>query len=214
MLNFIKKNRYTIIPIILLFVFQLSVYYFSKMINKNMLHHDFTLEFDRMVPLLTIFIVPYILSYVWWLVSPMLIANYLGKKAFYNYIFASVITYFICFLFYIILPTTIIRPNIENNSIFDILTNFIYTTDVPNNLFPSMHCLISWLLFVGIRNKNVPKKIVVTQGIIAIMINLSTQFVKQHYIVDLILSILLAEIVFLILRKTKITSSIIEKLHI
>ena len=202
--------KYAIIPTVLLFLLQIVAYYGSQFINKNYYAHDLTIPFiDNSVPLVTFFIVFYILSYPWWIISPIIVAH-TNKKRFYNWIIALMICYVICGVIYIFLPTTITRPVIENKNVFDWLNNFIYLNDNPEraiNLFPSFHCLISWFCFIGVRKqKNITKGYRLLALIFAILICLSTQFVKQHYIVDLISGIVLAEVVFYFVNKVNLGS--------
>ena len=66
--------------------------------------------------------------------------------------------------------------------------------DDPTRLFPSIHCLVSWFCFIGIRGrKNVPRAYRVFSCLFALLVCVSTQFTKQHYIVDVFGGILLAE---------------------
>ncbi|MBO6108331.1 MAG: phosphatase PAP2 family protein, partial [Eubacterium sp.] len=81
----------------------------------------------------------------------------------------------------------------------DQLTRFLYSIDEAANLFPSIHCLVSWLCFIGIRSaKNVSLFAKLFSLISAILIMISTQVLKQHYIVDMISGIALAEICYFI----------------
>ena len=197
--------KYAIIPTLVLFLFQAIGYYGSQLINKNLQAYDLTIPwFDNLIPFISFFIVFYILSYPWWIISPIIVAN-TNPRRYYNWTFALIICYVICGIIYIVLPTTITRPTFEIKNIFDWMTNFIYLNDNPDraiNLFPSFHCLISWFCYLGFRNQlNMKKSYRIFALVFAILICLSTQFVKQHYIVDLISGIILAEVVFFIVNK-------------
>jgi membrane-associated phospholipid phosphatase len=205
-MSIIKKiPKYAIIPTIALMLLQISIYYGSQFITRDLKAYDLTIQaFDNLVPIVTPFIVFYILSYPWWYLSPLIVAL-TNKQRFFNWILSLIICYVICFIIYIVWPTTITRPIIDNNNIFDWLTNFIYLNDSPErpiNLFPSFHCLISWFCYIGVRKqKNIPLWYRLGALIFAILICFSTQFIKQHYIIDLIGAIFLAELVFYIVNK-------------
>jgi membrane-associated phospholipid phosphatase len=196
--------KYAIFPIILLIVLQSLVYFGTQFINRNLIAYDLTIHgIDDVIPVVTFFIVFYILSYPWWFISPVIVTH-TGKERFYDWILSVAICYLICSLIFIIFPTTIIRPTIENHNIFDWLTNFIYQNDSPEhpiNLFPSFHCLISWFCYIGVRKQeNIARWYRIGAVVFAILICLSTQFVKQHYLVDLIGGVVLAETVFSIVH--------------
>ncbi|CCY70604.1 uncharacterized protein BN508_01112 [Eubacterium sp. CAG:161] len=75
------------------------------------------------------------------------------------------------------------------------MTNLIYTLDSPDNLFPSIHCLESWVCFRGaMRCKKVGKVYKVIMLILALLVFASTVMVKQHVFVDIIGAILVVEI--------------------
>lgn len=197
--------KYAIVPTIIIIIMQLLTYFGTQFINKNLTAYDLTIDvIDNAVPLVTFFIVFYILSYPWWYISPLIVAN-TNKNNFYNWFVALIICFIICGLIFIFFPTTITRPEIENKTIFDWLTNFIYLNDNPErpiNLFPSYHVLFSWFCYMGVRNqKNMHLWYRISSLIFAILISLSTQFVKQHYIVDLISAIFLSEVMFYIVKK-------------
>ena len=60
---------------------------------------------------------------------------------------------------------------------------------------PSIHCLTSWFCYVGIRGQNrIPKWYQVFSLIFTVLICLSTQFTKQHYLIDVIGGIGLAQL--------------------
>ena len=68
----------------------------------------------------------------------------------------------------------------------------------PTNLFPSIHCLVSWFCAIGLRGTRVSTWYKVFSYAFAIAVCISTQLTKQHYIVDVFGGILLAEISLLI----------------
>jgi len=79
------------------------------------------------------------------------------------------------------------------------LMNFLYTVDSADNLFPSIHCLASWLCWIGVRkNKSVSKVYSYISLFIAITICISTLTTRQHVIIDVIGGVLLAELCYFI----------------
>lgn len=106
------------------------------------------------------------------------------------------------FLF-LVLPTTNVRPEL-GDGIWENLLQFVYQMDAPTRLFPSIHCLVSWLCYIGIRGQQkVSKGYRAFSCIFALLVCASTQFTKQHYIVDVFGGIIIAELTYYIAFHTK-----------
>lgn len=188
--------RYAIIPLLCAVVLNCGIYSSTQFLCANRYHYDFTLAFDRAVPVIPQFVIIYLVCYAFWALNYILISR-VGKEHFFKFITADYISRLVCAVFFILLPTTNVRPEIVSDSLSTMLLNFVYTVDMPYNLFPSIHCLVSWFCCIGLRGvKSVPKAYRVFSCIFAILICISTQVTKQHYIVDLIGGIFLAELLY------------------
>lgn len=199
-----KIPKYVYITYLIMIIMQFITYYLTQIINSNRTLFDFTIHaFDDKIPLISFFVVFYIMSYVYWAITPLIMSKE-SKKDFYNWAIATFFLYLITFIIYIIVPTTIKRPVVENNNIFDYLVNLIYQSDSPErptNLFPSMHCSLSVMCYLGVyRKKEINKGYRIGTLILTILICLSTQFIKQHYIVDLISGVIIPIIIFIIVK--------------
>lgn len=185
--------KYTYIPLFLAILTNTLVYNVSKIFTNSLKHYDLSIFIDNYIPFISIFIVIYVLSYIQWLIGYIVIAKG-NKEKYFKVIIGDIIAKLICLMFFIILPSYIIRPEIINTDIFNSLTNFIYKMDEPVNLFPSIHCLESYIVFRGCLNLKVPKSYKISMGIFTVLVCLSTVFVKQHVFIDIIGGILVAEI--------------------
>lgn len=88
--------------------------------------------------------------------------------------------------------------------LFSWLIRLVYALDAPTNLFPSIHCLVSWFCFIGIRkSKKLPVWFKVFSCIFAALVCMSTQFTKQHYLLDIPGGILIAELCYYITTHTE-----------
>ena len=210
--QYIKNNYFAILMIVLIFIVQAFVYWFTKVINGPMLKFDLSIPgIDENIPFINWFIIVYIGCYPWWYLGLLASLKY-NRPNFYKAIVVSLISYVIAGLFFVFLPTEIERPVIENTNILNWLTNFIYSTDIPTNLFPSMHCFISWNVYVSVRrDKAIPLYIRIPYLIMAILVCMSTVFIKQHYFVDIFAGIILCEIVNFIVSKTKLHLRLMKK---
>jgi len=72
---------------------------------------------------------------------------------------------------------------------------------------PSIHTLLSWLCIIAIRmDKKMPITAKIIIAFLAIGIIISTQTIKQHYIIDSIVGLALAELAYWTLRNSKIVN--------
>lgn len=186
--------------LILTVVWNQSVYYAGNAIAKNWFHYNLEFSIDPMVPFLPWTLSIYIGCYLFWAINYVLCAHQENAQA-YRFFCADFIAKAICFVFFILLPTTNVRPDILGDTFWELGITLLYQVDAPTNLFPSIHCLVSWFCFIGIRkNKNIPLWYRILTLFIAIAICLSTLTTRQHVIVDVLGGILLAEISYWIAR--------------
>jgi len=196
--------EYGVLSLITCLVVNGIVYWGSHLIMKDSFHYDFTSQLDRRIPFIKEWVVIYLLCYIFWVINYVLIARE-GREHWFRFAFADYLSRIICAFFFLLLPTTNIRPEVPGEDIFSRLMRLVYSLDAPTNLFPSIHCLASWLCFVGIRNsKKIPFWYKVFSCIFAILVLLSTQFTKQHYLIDIFGGVLIAELCCYIGRHTQI----------
>lgn len=198
---------YTLFPLIGCWIVNVSIYYGTMVFNTERYKYNITTVIDEMMPLSTWWIAIYYLAFPFWVISYVLIMRQ-GKDICKRFMIGEILGKIVCGLIYLVFPTTNIRPPINGNSIFEALTRFLYATDLPENLLPSIHCYISWLCFIGLYNAykingNYSKIFVVSSGIFSILIFLSTLFLKQHIIYDVILGVILAQIFYNYAQKIK-----------
>lgn len=199
---------YSIIPLLSAFGLNMLIYSGTMSLCADWYHYDFTTAFDLKVPVIPAFMYIYFGCYIFWVVN-YIIMGHLGKEHFYKYISADIMSRFVCGLFFILLPTTNVALReavmLNGSTLSEKLMQFLYMVDQPTNLFPSIHCLVSWFCFIGIRGqKSVPKWYRVFSCIFAILVCVSTQVTKQHYIVDVFGGIILAEVLYYITNHTRI----------
>lgn len=195
---------FAIIPLLSCFIFNVLIYSGTMTFCANLKHYDLTTAFDRAVPLVPQWMYIYFGCYLFWVVNYILVAriNRHDKTTFYRFVVTDLLSRLVCAVFFIFLPTTNQRPEVIGNSFSHLLLRFLYAIDQPTNLFPSIHCLVSWLCFVGIRKSpQVSGKYKAFSCLFALLVVASTQFTKQHYIVDAIAGILIAETLYLISMK-------------
>lgn len=164
--------------------------------------HDITSAIDLMVPFRPAWVSIYVLSFPFWAVSYILTAKENTKEDWFRFVFADMLAKVICGVIFILFPTTNVRPAVRGGGISVSLMSLIYFLDPPLDLFPSIHCLVSLLSWLGIRKcSNIPLWYRNFTLFFAIMIFASTQFTKQHYLADVIGGIAIALVCFVISKK-------------
>lgn len=208
--------RYAFFSVILCFVFNSLIYTGTQILMKNAKHYDLSTSFDYSVPFVPGWVLIYVVCFAFWAANYIMITRE-GYNEWFKFATADYLSRMVCMVFFIIMPTTNIRPEVTGNGFADNIMKFIYMADPATNLFPSIHCLVSWFCYIGIRGrKNIPLWYRAFSCIFAILVFISTQFTKQHYIVDVIAGVLIAEICMFIGKRTKLyrkTSKIFDKLN-
>lgn len=193
--------RYAWFPLVTLFVCNFVVYYGSRLFTANFPRLNMALPLDEKLPLCPEFIVFYILAYFQWLVGYICIARESPAHC-ARILRGEIIAKLICLVCFVALPTTIVRPVVTGNSIFAHLVRLIYRTDLPINLFPSIHCLESWICFRGaLGMRRVPHWYAPAMLVVTLLVFASTVLIKQHVLVDIPAGILVGELGLLLSAK-------------
>lgn len=161
---------------------------------------------DINIPFVKEFIIPYILWYPFIILSLLYICLK-DLKVYYKTLITLNLCLLSCYLIYYFFQTTVPRPYIYGNDIFSYLTLLIYKFDKPFNCFPSIHVVTSYLMIKGMNSINCSKRVKLTTIFMSIFIIISTLFVKQHVIMDVISAILLGDIMFDFISKLSVKVS-------
>lgn len=187
---------YSLFPVILALLFNQIAYYGSRLIAEEWRHYNLETSLDMRIPFWPPAVSVYLGSYIFWLIGYILLARQ-EKEEVYHYFFCLTLAKLLCMAFFLLLPTTNTRPAVETEGLWNQLMIHLYSVDAADNLFPSIHCLESWLCFIGIRNRQgTPGWYQAFSCIMAILICASTLLTKQHVIVDVIGGVFLAELCF------------------
>jgi membrane-associated phospholipid phosphatase len=196
--------RWSVLPLLTILAANCLIYWGSSMLTSGRYHYDFTTAIDRAVPLCASFIWIYVLAFPFWGVNYILAAQK-GKDAFYRFVAVDLTVHAACFLLFILIPTTNVRPEIMGNTLSEKLLRLIYALDggsTPSNLFPSIHCYVSWLCWRGIRGADtIPGWYQKFSFVFAVLVIISTQVLKQHYLVDAVSGVLLVELAWRFFQK-------------
>ena len=170
-----------------------TVYYGGNALARGLPHWNLELWVDSLIPVLPWTVSVYLGCFVFWAVFYVLLARGEPQLACRFYL-ADTLAKGLCLVFFLLLPTTNLRPALSGDGIWERLLLLVYRVDAPTNLFPSIHCLVSWLCFVGARSmKGLPRWGVRLTGLAAVSICLSTLTTRQHVAADVAGGILLAQ---------------------
>ena len=195
---------YSVVPLIVIVVWNQLVYSGAMFLTRNWPHYSFELGIDQKIPFVPWTVCIYLGCYLFWIANYILTARQEKEKV-YRFFCAEVMAKAVCLVCFLLLPSTNVRPVIEGNSIWEILMSIVYGVDSASNLFPSIHCLVSWFCVIGIRKqKNIPTGYKIFSVVMALAVCVSTLTTKQHVFVDVIAGVTLAEVCHWISGKTGI----------
>ncbi len=152
-------------------------------------YHPTQIAFDHMIPLLPGFVYVYLLWF------PLLVFGgiwmlFFDGPVLRRYMIFLMCAYFICAAIYLLYPNgQELRP--DDLAVHDLSTAilaFIYRVDTNTNVLPSLHVIGSmgaaFALCSSKRIRSLPIKAAIV--VLAVLVSISTVFVKQHGILDVL----------------------------
>lgn len=172
--------------------------YLEKTVTSN--YHVMHISLDDLIPFNEYFIVPYMLWFLYVAVT-IIYFMFTNKTDYYKlcvFLFSGMtISLIICTFFH---NGTDFRPVLDpNKNIFTGIVAALYRTDTPTNVFPSIHVYNSIGVHIAIMKSAALKKhpwTRVVSGILLVSICMSTLFLKQHSVLDVIGSAVMAYIIY------------------
>ncbi|MEY7999507.1 phosphatase PAP2 family protein [Clostridium sp. Mt-5] len=189
-----KNIKANFLPLSLMFIIPVINIMYGKLNNSINGCYNLVTDFDRSIPFIKEFIIPYWMWYPFIILTIVYIC-FNCRNAYYKTMITIVFGMLSCYIIYFFFQTTVPRPAIQGNDIFSHIIRLTYKWDKPFNCFPSIHVLTCYAVVRGAREtKKIYNKFII--NFMAIIIMVSTQLVKQHVILDLIFAILLAEVIY------------------
>lgn len=153
-------------------------------------------DFDRMLPMVNIFVIPY-LGWYGFIIFTLCYFLWKDRKLYYTTLWSMILGMLISYVVYFFFQTSVPRPEVLGEDWLSQLVLLVYNTDQPYNCFPSIHCLTSYLMMRALASSSFKNKwnmmIIFSFGSIVL---LSTLLIKQHVVMDVFASIILVHIVF------------------
>lgn len=181
-------------------------WYFGIQYRTNIVFHDIYVSIDKAIPFVSWFVIPYVYWYLF-VAGTIAYLFFTHKEDFYKCVAFLFIGMTICLIVYTVYPTSFNhRPEIvTGNPICQFLVNFIYTADKSQNVCPSIHvfnsigCAIALIKCEKFSHSHGMKSFAI---ISAVLISLSTMFIKQHSIIDAVMACILSIILYVLVYKT------------
>ena len=129
-------------------------YHLGRVISQGRPHWNLTLPIERGIPFLPCTISVYFGCFFFWAAAYLLIFCQ-EEKEISRFFCANLLANCVCFFCFVLFPTSNVRPAFSVTTIWDEMLQFLYRVDAPDNLFPSVHCMISWFCWIGVRGKHV-----------------------------------------------------------
>ena len=201
MKKYILNPHWILLPLVA-FIWNQVIYQGAFFLTASRHHFDFALPVDSTIPLIPWTIVIYYGCFLHWGLHYICVAK-LGNRNTRQFYAADFRIKSVSFLFFLCLPTVMHRPEVTGTGFWNDAIRFLYWMDKPYNLFPSIHCSVSWLCWISVRkNTQVPKWYRYFALIAAIAVCLSTLTTRQHVLVDIAGGLLVAEVCWALAAKS------------
>lgn len=161
--------------------------------------HAVSCSIDYKIPFAEYFVIPYLFWFVF-LIGMLVYSFFYDIPTFKKYMNFIICTYTITLIIYIIYPTKQeLRPEVfERNNIFTHIVAFLYGFDTNTNVCPSMHVLGSFAVYFAARGSEKFSSFAwrAVFLVCAVLISISTVFLKQHSVVDIVTALVLCAAVY------------------
>jgi hypothetical protein len=190
--NLMKKAPY----LLFMLVIPLLAKIYELLNTRSHKAADLATSIDQAIPFLSIFIIPYVLWYAY-IFCYLVYICFKDTRVYLKTLIMIVVGELICFVIYFFFQTTVPRPTIAGDNLLNNLVQWIYTNDRPFNCFPSIHVLTTFAIMLAslhIKNKHLITNLFI--HVTGSLIIISTLFVKQHVIFDMVGSMFLVSFLY------------------
>ena len=151
---------------------------------------EFKTPLDTYIPLWSLWVVPYVIIYVWWIAAFLWAAWKMDEHLYEAFFTAAAFVCVAGLMIFALFPTYVVRSMVPGADWPTQLLNWIYTNDQMYNAFPSGHVYITTLIAL-FWSHWFPKWRWLWISSVAV-IALATLFTHQHYLPDPIGGLVLA----------------------
>ena len=188
LVQFIKKYKHGLIILAYAIVYLTLFGY----LEQKPVHgfHVIDTVFDSHIPFCEYFIVPYLLWFPYQVVTVLyFIFINKNKKEYYQLILNMMMGMTIFLIVSYIYPNVLhLRPSeFPRENVFTDMVRWLYRTDTPTNVLPSIHVFNSLAVHMSLTNCEAlrdHKDVRYGSLVLTLLIILSTMFLKQHSVID------------------------------
>ena len=185
--NFLQKYKHAWV---LSYFIIYSIWFIFLEQRTQVEHYPIHMHLDDVIPFCEYFIVPYLLWFAF-IAATMLYFCFADVEGFYKCCALLFTGMTICLIIYTFFPNEQnLRPvTFERSNMFIDWVQMIYHVDTSTNVCPSIHVLNSIGAFCAIwESPNLRKRkwLIASSGLLALSICMSTVFLKQHSMVDVL----------------------------
>ena len=211
MIQFVKKYKHGLVILAYAIVYLIFFEYLERQPVRGF--HVIDTVFDNSIPFCEYFIVPYLLWFPYQVITVLyFIFCNKNKKEYYQLIFNMMMGMTVFLIVSYVYPNAQhLRPTeFPRDNIFTSAVKWLYSTDTPTNILPSIHVFNSLAIHMSLTNCEVlrDKKLVKAASLtLTSLIIMSTMFLKQHSVIDVCMGATLALFGFLVFYPRKVTES-------
>lgn len=194
-----KIKEYMIALSCMLTIAPLNIFYIAFNNSKRGVRSLVT-PLDAAIPFRKEFVIPYVAWYVFIFITIAYLC-YKDRRTYYSTVISYNLVLIASYITFFFFQTTVPRPELMGSDIFTKIVTIIYGADQPYNCFPSIHVSTSFLMIRAVMVSSCKsKKNMIAVWFTSIMVIISTLFIKQHVILDVVSGILYADIIFRIVH--------------
>lgn len=189
MKNHFKKSR--LLYGLYIFVYLPCFFILEACINETTPDiHMLNRRIDEFIPFCEYFIIPYIFWVFYILGACIFMLFKATDKEFHQFGVTLISGMSLCLFICMVYPNGVqLRPENLPDNIFGTIVNYLYMSDTSTNVFPSIHVFNSLAVHISLIKCEALKKhnfIKCFSLITCILICMSTLFLKQHCVIDVI----------------------------
>ena len=188
----LKTGISNLIPVCVVGFFYLMTFHYLE--QRNVAVHIIQGKLDNLIPFCEYFIIPYLLWFGYVAFTVLYFAFLKKGKEEYKQLCFTLLSGMVAFIIisYIYPNGQNLRPVLDGNNLFEQLVMNLHQTDTPTNILPSLHVFHSVACCIAlVKNDMIQKKkgITIFTYVLTISIVLSTMFLKQHSIIDVVMAL-------------------------
>lgn len=191
----VKRKCKILLPLLVYAVIYMICFYLLERVEATSYYVP-EIGLDYWIPFVPAFIIPYFLWFLW-IPFACIYALFKDENAYRKMSRMLMIGMTIFIIVSALFPTKLhLRPSaVPDDSFFAPLVKSLYKTDTPTNVFPSIHVyntlVLLYVIFQGSCNLFRNKIFRAFTALLSLSICLSTCFLKQHSVLDVIAAIVM-----------------------